>query len=144
MVPRAQLKTTAAGDATVYTIEVIGEVLRDEKLWEKYRYRFDFPGDSTEEKFPIVIDRMLRPAAYVARVKLIDPSTNAQTILETPLQVPEINRAAKATEETATLEAINHDLQSTRASLRIVPLTPELNGGVTSGVQTIQTMVVGT
>ncbi|MFL6246196.1 MAG: VWA domain-containing protein [Thermoanaerobaculia bacterium] len=143
LVPRTQLKTTSAGDATVYTLEVIGEVLRDEKLWEKYRYRFDFPGNSTEEKFPIVIDRMLRPASYVARVKLIDPSTNAQTILESPLQVPEVNIAPKATEETATLEAINHDLQSTRASLRIVPLTPELNGGVTSGVQTIQTMVVG-
>ena len=142
-VPRAQLKTTAAGDATVYTLEVIGEVLRDEKLWEKYRYRFDFPGTSTEEKFPIVIDRMLRPAAYVARVKVIDPASGAQTILESPLQVPEMNVAPKATEETATLAAINDDLQSTRASVRIVPLTPELSGGVTSGIQTIQTMVSG-
>jgi Ca-activated chloride channel homolog len=142
-VPRAQLKTTAAGDATVYTLEVIGEVLRDGKLWEKYRYRFDFPGESTEEKFPIVVDRMLRPAAYVARVKVVDPSTNAQIILESPLQVPEMNVVAKATAETATLQAISDDLQSTRASLRIVPLTPELTGGVTSGVQTIQTMVTG-
>jgi Ca-activated chloride channel family protein len=143
-VPRAQLKTTAAGDATVYTLEVVGEVLRDEKLWEKYRYRFDFPGDSTEEKFPIVIDRMLRPATYKARVKVIDPATGAQTILESPLEVPEITLAPKATEETATLQAINDDLQSTRASVRIVPLTTELNAGVTSGVQTIQTMVSGT
>jgi Ca-activated chloride channel family protein len=142
-VPRAQLKTTAAGDATVYTLEVVGEVLRDEKLWEKYRYRFDFPGESTEEQFPIVIDRMLRPAAYVARVKITDPATGAQKILESPMQVPEIDIAPKATAETATLQAISDDLQSTRASLRIVPLTPELNGGVTSGVQTIQTMVTG-
>lgn len=145
LVPRAQLKTTSAGDAAVYTIEVIGEVLRDEKLWEKYRYRFDFPSDFKDEKLPIVIDRMLRPAAYVARVKLTDPATGAQTILEAPLQVPEINIAptAIATEETATLEAINNDLQSTRASLRIVPLSVELNGGVTSGVQTIQTLISG-
>ncbi len=142
-VPRAQLRTTAAGDATVYTLDVIGEVLRDEKLWEKYRYRFDYPGDAKEEKFPIVIDRMLRPAAYVARVKITDPATGAQVILESPLQVPEIDLAAKPSEETTTLEAINHDLQSTRASLRIVPLTPELNGGVTSGVQTIQTLASG-
>lgn len=142
-VPRAQLKTTSAGDATVYTIEVIGEVLREERLWEKYRYRFDFPGNATEEKFPIVIDRMLRPAAYLSRIKLIDPATNAQAILETPMQVPEIDVAPKATAETATLQAINTDLQSTRASLRIVPLSVELNGGVTSGVQTIQTLVSG-
>jgi Ca-activated chloride channel family protein len=144
LVPRAQLKTTSAGDAAVYTIEVIGEVLRDEKLWEKYRYRFDFPGDFKEEKIPIVIDRMLRPAAYVARVKLSDPATGAQTILESPLQVPEVNVAAPPkSEEAITLQAINNDLQSTRASLRIVPLSVELNGGVTSGVQTIQTLATG-
>jgi Ca-activated chloride channel family protein len=143
LVPRAQLKTTSAGDAAVYTIEVIGEVLRDEKLWEKYRYRFDFPSDFKDEKLPIVIDRMLRPSAYVARVKLTDPTTGAQTILESPLQVPEIDVAPVATQETATLDAINHDLQSTRASLRIVPLSVELNGGVTSGVQTIQTLLSG-
>jgi Ca-activated chloride channel family protein len=145
LVPRAQMKTTAAGDAAVYTLDVVGEVLRDEKLWEKYRYRFDYPSDFKDEKFPIVIDRMLRPAAYVARVKVTDPATGAQAILESPMQVPEIDIAAPtlATEETATLAAINEDLQSTRASLRIVPLTPELNGGVTSGVQTIQTLVSG-
>jgi Ca-activated chloride channel homolog len=143
LVPRAQLKTTAAGEASVYTIEVIGEVLREERLWEKYRYRFDFPGDTKDETLPIVIDRMLRPAVYVARVKLTDPATGAQTILESPLQVPELDVAAKPSEETATLEAIDRDLQSTRASLRIVPLTNELSGGVTSGVQTIQTMASG-
>ena len=144
LVPRAQLKTTAAGDAAVYTIEVVGEVLRDEKLWEKYRYRFDFPSDFKDDKLPIVIDRLLRPAAYVARVKISDPSTGAQAILESPLQVPEMDVApAKVTEETATLEAINSDLHSTRASLRIVPLSVELNGGVTSGIQTIQTLATG-
>lgn len=145
LVPRAQLKTTSAGDSSVYTIEVIGEVLRDEKMWEKYRYRFDFPSDFKDEKLPIVIDRMLRPAAYKARVKLTDPASGAQTILESAMQVPEIDIAPPtiATEETAALEAINNDLQSTRASLRIVPLSVELNGGVTSGVQTIQTLISG-
>jgi Ca-activated chloride channel family protein len=144
-VPRAQMKTTAAGDATVYTLDVVGEVLRDEKLWEKYRYRFDFAGDSKEEKFPIVIDRMLRPSDYVARVKVTDPSTGAQAILESPMKVPELDVAAPApaTAETAALQTISNDLTSTRASLRIVPLTPELTGAVTSGVQTIQTLVSG-
>jgi Ca-activated chloride channel family protein len=144
IVPRAQLKTTAAGDAAVYTLDVVGEVLRDERLWEKYRYRFDFPADIKDEQLPIVIDRMLRPAAYMSRVKISDPATGAQTILETPLQVPEVDNAVlKPSEETATLQAIDADLQSTRASLRIVPLTQELNGGVTSGVQTIQTLISG-
>ena len=142
LVPRAQLKTTAAGESSVYTLDVVGEVLRDERMYEKYRYRFDFPALGSEEKLPIVIDRMLRPAAYTSRIKITDAATGAQAIVETPLTVPEVN-VARQTAETAALNTIADDLQSTRASLRIVPLANELNGGVTSGVQTIETIVSG-
>ncbi len=136
-VPRAQLKTTTAGASSVYTIEVVGEVLRDDKMWERYRYRFDFPGDIQDEKLPIVIDRMLRPATYKSRVKLTDPSTGAQTVLENDLVVPEV--AAAVTAEGQTLKTIAEDLQSTRATVKILPL----GENVISGVQTIQTMVSG-
>lgn len=137
-VPRAQLKTTTAGTSSVYTIDVVGEVLRDDKMWERYRYRFDFPGDIKEEKLPIVIDRMLRPATYKSRVKLTDPSTGAQIVLENELVVPEV--AAVMTAEGQTLKTIAEDLQSTRATVKILPL----GENVISGVQTIQTMVSGT
>ena len=137
LVPRAQLKTTTAGSSSVYTIDVVGEVLRDEKMWERYRYRFDFPGDIQDEKLPIVIDRMLRPAAYKSRVKLTDPSTGAEIVLENDLVVPEVARVRTA--ESSTLETIAEDLQSTRATLKIVPV----GEGVISGLQTIQTIASG-
>jgi Ca-activated chloride channel family protein len=142
LVPRAQLKTTAAGKTSVYTLDIVGEVLRDEKMYEKYRYRFDFPADGAEEKLPVVIDRILRPAQYLSRIKISDPATGAQAIVETPLTVPTVN-VEKQTVETAALKTIAEDLQSTRASLRIVPLANELNGGVTSGITTIQTLASG-
>jgi len=138
MIPRAQLKTTSAGGVAMYTIDIVGEVLRDEKMWEKYRYRFDFPGDLKDEKLPVVIDRFLRPAAYRARVKITDAASNAQAILESDLTVPEIEVAK--TVESETLDVIRDEMQSTRASLRIIPL-PE---SVMSGLQTIQTIVSGT
>ena len=138
LVPRAQLKTTTAGQSSVYTIDVVGEVLRDDKMWERYRYRFDFPGDMADEKLPIVIDRMLRPATYKSRVKLTDPATGAETILENDLVVPEVAKVATA--ESTTLKTIAEDLQSTRATLKIVPV----GEGVISGLQTIQTLVSGT
>jgi Ca-activated chloride channel family protein len=140
MVPRAQLKTTSVNDVAVYTIDVVGEVLRDGKMWERFRYRFDFPGDIQDEKLPIVIDRPLRPATYSLRVKLTDMATNAQAILASEAVVPEMAASApKPTEETSTLAAIQQDMQSARARLRIVPLTDE----VISGLQTIQTLVSG-
>ena len=140
LVPRAQLKTTTVNGVAVYTIDVVGEVLRDEKMWERYRYRFDFPGDVTDEKLPIVIDRPLRPAQYKSRVKLTDTAANAEAILETPLTVPEMAATEpKPTAETTALASIREDMQSSRARLRIVPLSDE----VLSGLQTIQTLVSG-
>ncbi|HVE71820.1 MAG TPA: VWA domain-containing protein [Thermoanaerobaculia bacterium] len=140
LVPRAQLKTTAVNDVSVYTIDVVGEVLRDGRMWERFRYRFDYPGEIQDEKLPIVIDRPLRPATYSLRVKLTDTSTNAQTILASEAVVPEMAATApKPTEETNTLAAIREDMQSSRARLRIVPLTED----VISGLQTIQTLVSG-
>ncbi|HEY0372073.1 MAG TPA: VWA domain-containing protein [Thermoanaerobaculia bacterium] len=140
LVPRAQLKTTKVNEVTVYTIDVVGEVLRDGKMWEKYRYRFDFPGDIQDEKLPIVIDRPLRPSVYTSRVKLTDTAGHSEAILETPLTVPEMAATEpKPTEETTALASIRNDMQSSRASLRIVPLTDD----VISGLQTIQTLVSG-
>ena len=141
LVPRAQLKTTAVNEVAVYTLDVVGEVLRDGKMWERFRYRFDFPGDIQDEKLPIVIDRPLKPAAYTARVKLTDTTTGAQTLLTADLTVPEMAATEpKPTEETTALSSIREDLQSSRARLRIVPLPDD----VISGLQTIQTLVSGT
>jgi Ca-activated chloride channel family protein len=139
-VPRAQLKTTGVNDVNVYTLDVVGEVLRDGKMWERFRYRFDYPGDIRDEKLPIIIDRPLRPADYSLRVKVTDTSTGAQTLLASDVTVPEMAATApKATEETTALANIQQEMQSSRATLRIVPLTDE----VISGLQTIQTLVTG-
>ncbi|MGN6183398.1 MAG: VWA domain-containing protein [Thermoanaerobaculia bacterium] len=137
LVPRSELKTTNVSGTAVYTIEVIGEVLRDEQMWERYRYRFDFPGDIKDEQLPIVIDRMLKPAKYKSRIKIADASSTAQTILENDLDVPEVAR--KETVEGATVTAIQEDLESSRAKLRILPL----GDNVLSGLQTIRTMASG-
>jgi len=89
-VPRELVTPAVSGDAEVYTIDVTGEVLREGRLWEKYRYRFDFPGDFQGDTLPVVIDRFLRPADYMSRIKVIDANTGAEVIVETPVTVPEI------------------------------------------------------
>ncbi|HEX8253260.1 MAG TPA: VWA domain-containing protein, partial [Thermoanaerobaculia bacterium] len=54
------------------------------------RYRFDFPAEGASDKLPIVIDRLLRPAEYVSRVKVTDPNTGAEALIEQTVDVPEI------------------------------------------------------
>jgi Ca-activated chloride channel family protein len=160
LVPRSELSPAEAGGAEVYTIDVTGEVLRDGELWEKYKYRFDFPADNKAEKFPIVIDRLLRPAEYVSRVKVTDANTGAEAVVETPLTVPEIFLPAEplATPETAVAQVssapaptpsaagtatsvaqMKQELVTTEPHLRIIPPSEE----IVSGLQTIETMVTG-
>jgi Ca-activated chloride channel homolog len=165
LVPREQLSPAEAGGAEVYTIDVSGEVLRDGELWEKYRYRFDFPATVEAEKLPIVIDRLLRPAEYLSRVKVTDANTGAEAIVETPLNVPEIfvpettatagastpSNDALTTERLATLPeargssnvptvaALQKDIVSAEPRLRIVPPS----GEIVSGLQTVETIVTG-
>lgn len=159
LVPRTELSPAVAGAAEVYTIDVSGEVLRDGELWEKYRYRFDFPAELTTEKFPIVIDRLLRPAEYVSRVKVTDANTGAEAVVEMPLVVPEIFTetaeapAASASEpmvsttstgtSTATtpgtIAQLKDEIVTKEPRLRIIPPS----GDFVSGLQTVDTMVTG-
>ena len=148
LVPRAEITPSEVGAAEVYTIDVTGEVLKEGQLWEKYRYRFDFPGDFKGDKLPIVVDRLLRPNSYVARVKVIDANTGAEVIVEHPIDVPEIFTPAEeqVAEEpeanpatTTTVAAIKQEATSTEARLRIVPPSEEM----VNGMQTIQTIASG-
>ncbi|HEU4889731.1 MAG TPA: VWA domain-containing protein [Thermoanaerobaculia bacterium] len=160
LVPRSQLSPAEAGGTEVYTIDVTGEVLRDGELWEKYRYRFDFPAEVKAEKFPIVIDRLLRPAEYLSRVKVTDANTGAEAVVETPLNVPEIFvpetetpsndslTAARLAELPASLTSssvpppvttLKQEIVTSEPRLRIVPPT----GEIVSGLQTVETIVTG-
>ena len=149
LVPREQLSPAVAGGAEVYTIDVAGEVLRDGELWEKYRYRFDFPAETQVDKFPIVIDRLLRPAEYLSRVKVTDANTGAEAVVETPLSVPEIftlepssGTTGSQPVETApapTVAQLKTEIVTEEPRLRIIPPSDE----IVAGMQTIETMISG-
>lgn len=150
LVPRAEITPAEVAGAEVYTIDVVGEVLKNGSLWEKYRYRFDFPGDFQGEKLPIVIDRLLRPAEYVSRVKVVDANTGAEAVVESSLTVPEIflpepaepvqvASAEPPAPENKNVAQLEKELDVHETALRIVPPGDE----IVSGIQTIETIATG-
>ena len=48
LVPRSQLVLKEVGGTKLYSLDVVGEVLKDERLFENYRYRFDYPPTSRQ------------------------------------------------------------------------------------------------
>ncbi len=144
LVPRAQLKVNAVGDARTYSLDVTGEVLRGEELYENFRYRFDYPADTKDEKLPAILDRFLRPDQYVSRLKIVDINSGAEVILENKLTVPEIfdtpEQRAQKEAAASTISKLKDTVESGSAILRIVPQSNDLM----SGLQKIETMAVGT
>ena len=143
LVPRSQLVVKQVGGTNLYSLDVVGEVLKDERLYESYRYRFDYPADVKSDQIAVVIDRFLQPAEYQARIKIADLNGTSEAIIEQRIAVPQITDSPekqRQKEASATaLAAIKDRIESNSPELRIVPLPDEL----LSGVQHIDTMVEG-
>ncbi len=135
LVPKSELVVKEVAGATVYGVDVVGEVLKDGEMFEHFRYRFDYPAASAGEKLPVVVDRLLRPAAYTLRLRLSDANANREAIVETAANVPEVPQSGGE----ATVSRIAKAMEADQPLLRIVPLPDEL----LSGVQHIDTMIEG-
>lgn len=87
-------------------LSVNGEILDDEgRLFESFRYRFDFPGLAPgegignigdDELLPLVAERRLRPGDYTLILRVLDLPSGDAFRTEQPLQVPEVERVLPA------------------------------------------------
>jgi Ca-activated chloride channel family protein len=132
-VPRAKLAITDVAGTKTYRVDVTGEVLKDHNLFEKYRYRFDFPADTKLDMLPVVIDRLLPHGTYTLRMKIADAESHAEAIVEKEIEVPDVD-VGRVLNPSERVEEPAHDTQ-----LRIVPLPDE----VLSGIQHIETIAAG-
>lgn len=126
-----------------YNIDVTGEVLKDNKLFESYRYRYNFPADGASPQLPITIERFLRPADYQSRIKVTDVNSGAEGVIETDLVVPQIRdsveRAELKAEGNRTIRMLQEDVERGDTRLRIVPLSTDL----LTGLQHVETILTG-
>ena len=132
-IPRAKLVMKEVGGVKQYGVDVIGEVLKEDQLFERYRYRFDYPFDTVGDQVAVVVDRFLKPAEYRSRIKVSDINSNTEAVVDKVIVVPELasaqNGGATSTD----------DVESAATRLRILPLSAEL----LHGPQHIDTIVSG-
>ena len=151
LVPRSELSPAEVGGQEFYTVDVTGEVLKEGQLWEKYRYRFDFPAEVEAQQLPIVIDRLLRPAEYTSRIKVMDANGGAEAIVESVIDVPEIFVAEKLEETEPApppMTAAAPPAATVADAAEAVPVAPTLRlvpppEEIVSGIQTFDTVMEG-
>ena len=52
LLERDSLGTKALGEETFYDLDVVGEIVKDGKLVDNFRYRFDFPASTVDGTVP--------------------------------------------------------------------------------------------
>lgn len=79
----------------VYNLSLNGEVLRDDKLLDQFRYRFDMPAaDIANGRLPLVFQRYLRPGDYRLILMLQDLDGHHAMRKEIQITVPAVDRDA--------------------------------------------------
>jgi hypothetical protein len=133
LVPVGELAVDDVAGARSYDLLLTGEVLREDELFDRFRYEFHLPqatvgGDQAHDQVPLVFERLLRPGDYRLVLKLEDLGGKRFFRADRPLSVPKVEGAAAppppADPLTARLLAEANALIATgEATVRLLPPT---------------------
>ena len=108
---------------------VTGEVVRDDRLFEQFRYRFEVPVDGEAATVPIVFQRYLRPGSLRVLIKIEDLLGRRFAVLDERISVPEPDqlesvRSVPDTELYRRLEEAREAAARGQTTIRILPPPP--------------------
>jgi VWFA-related protein len=127
-----------------YNFVLTGEVVRDEKLFDNFRYQFNIPeSDVDGDKFPLVFERYLRPGEYLLNLKLEDLNAKEFYLATKDLSVPVVEQLQPVTPkdpETARLLAeANAAISTGDTTIQIV----QPHGQLQTGMLRVDTLTTG-
>lgn len=127
-VPIEEVTASEVGSRRSFDLLVNGEVLREGRLHEGFRYRFGFPADEAagepEPELVLVVERALRPGEYRLILNVRDLGGERYSRNELDLTVPAEGEAPEAAVEEAAAPEVE------RPGLRLVPLLGEWQTGL--------------
>ncbi len=157
LVPKAELKARSLGEESFYNIDVIGEVVKDDRLIDNFKYRFDIPtGEIGGEKIPLTVRRYLYPGEYKLVLKISDGNQNAEGRISEALTVPEQPDApppqiAAARSDGKAVVSQIRDLGLLASAISLLPIAKEIVTGLqrfetktSEGVKTVDFYLNGT
>ncbi|HKB69882.1 MAG TPA: VWA domain-containing protein [Thermoanaerobaculia bacterium] len=90
LLPRKDLALRDLGDQKFYDVDVVGEIVQNDRMLDNFKYRFDIPVDEVSgDQLPLTLRRYLYPGDYEIRVKAADANRKAEGRFAEALRVPE-------------------------------------------------------
>jgi Ca-activated chloride channel family protein len=136
LVAKSDLKSRDLGEEKFYNVDVIGEVVKGDRLIDNFKYRFDIPTHEVGgEKIPLTVRRYLYPGEYNLVLKVSDGNQNAEGRITDKLAVPEQpdapppQVAAARADGRATVEKAR-DLGLLSSAIALLPVAKEIVTGL--------------
>ena len=121
-IPKSEVVPVEIGTHRSLNLLIDGEILRKGELFDRFRYRFDFPADLPSEEIPVVVQRYLRPGTYELIVKVEDVNSRRAYREQRTLEVPRVNKVQHARPPVSTTTAAaNSEIDPTAAPTRRPP-----------------------
>ncbi|MGE5347566.1 MAG: VWA domain-containing protein, partial [Acidithiobacillales bacterium] len=138
IVEREALATKTMGPNSFFDFDVVGEVVKGDRLVDNFRYRFDFPTTSVQGAFiPLKVERDLFPGEYRVRVKVADTNRNAAGLMDEAVRVPDVPDATMSPAEKAAREAgrtavarLVSQIGSPKGAILFLPIAREFATGL--------------
>lgn len=143
LVSKSDLKSRDLGEEKFYNVDVIGEVVKGERLIDNFKYRFDIPTHEVGgEKIPLTVRRYLYPGEYNLVLKVSDGNQSAEGRITDKLAVPEQPDApppqiAEARAEGRAAVEKARDLGLLSSAIALLPVAKE----IVTGLQRFETRV---
>ena len=87
-IPRTAAPGRRFGENLVHNFELVGEILRDGRLFEEFRYRFEGPTDESADVVPLGFTRFLRQGPAKLRLRIEDVLGSQFASVDLDLEVP--------------------------------------------------------
>ncbi len=124
---------------------LIGEVIRDDRLFESFRYQFELPRSPERPVLPLVFQRFLRPGEVEIRVKLEDVYGRRFAHARRRLEVPDASglRSIRQAPDSAIFRLLDEANEAAARGQTTIRLVPPEEGEIQLGQVRFNTVVSG-
>ncbi len=133
-IPKAAVGQADLAGHRSYNLLATGEILRGDRLFENFRYRFNLSdAELPGEQLPLVLERTLRPGDYTLIVKFEDLNSDKAQRIARQITVPEVDKLPPPIEDEATrllFEEANRVISTTDTTIALVEPYGQLHAGL--------------
>lgn len=144
-IPTDAIASRKLAAGAFHDLLLIGEVIRNDRLFESFRYQFEMPADSDGEHLPLVFQRYLRPGEFELRLKVEDLFGQRFAYVRTQLDVPSPEGLASVRNapESAIFKLLAEANEAAERGLTTIRLVPPSEGEIQLGHVRFLTVVSG-